>query len=390
MIGVVAAAQALVLRETSLDDVLEGAAKILAEAMSADGCLVYLVDGGEIVVAAGYPPRPAVTLRLPGGIGVTGRVAVDQVPAVLVDDNPRNPLHRELLGLADGQLVSRLCVPARAPGGRCAAVLAVHAFDHRQFASDEVALAGQVADLVGMRLELDRASTALADFEKGWERIVDGTVKAQEAERRRIAGDLHDGVTQTIASLAFHLSAAEMALAAKDVDDASTQVRAARELTELAFAETRGAISGLHSPVLDDLGLEAGLTSMARAIPNLRVHVDAEHLELPEHVEAALYRIAQEAVQNVIKHAGATRAVVGLAKHGRSAVLTVSDDGQGFDFARQLSAERRNRTAVAQYGLAGMAERVQLLGGELTITSQPGDGTTVHVRVPDVLKGTVG
>lgn len=385
MTGLVAAVQALVLREMSLDAVLAGAARLLAEAMSADGCLVYRVgDGGEVTVAASYPARPAMGLRLPGGFGVTGRVAADQVPAVLVDDNPRNPLHRELLGLADGQLVSRLCVPARAPRGRCAAVLAVHARSHREFTSAEIALACQVADVLGLRVELDRASTALAEYEESWRTIVDATVEAQETERRRVAGELHDGVTQTLASLTFHLSAAEMAVAARDFDDATTQVHTARALGDLAFAETRSAIAGLHSPVLDDLGLAAGLASMARAVPTLQVDVDAADLELPDHVEAALFRIAQEAIQNVVKHAAASHALVQLAKRGRSVVLTVSDDGHGFDSAARLAAERRNRSAVAQYGLAGMAERVQLLGGQLTITSEAGDGTTVQVRIPDV------
>lgn len=386
MSDVVGAVQSLVQREASLDSVLAGAARLLTEAMAADGCLVYRVeDGGDVVVAATYPDHQAAALRLPGGFGVTGRVAADQVPAVLVDDNPRNPLHRALLGLADGQLVSRLCVPARAPRGRCAAVLAVHALDHREFTAADVTLASRVADLVGLRVDLDRSTAALAELEQGWDTMVDATVQAQEAERRRVAGDLHDGVTQTLASLTFHLSAAEMALTAQEFDYATTQVRAARTLADLAFAETRSAISGLHSPVLDDLGLAAGLASMARAIPTLQVDVDAQDLELAEHVESALFRIAQEAVQNVVKHAAATRAVVRLAKHGHSVILTVSDDGKGFDAGRQRPAERRNRTTAAQYGLAGMFERVQLLGGELTITSEIGDGTTVQVRVPDVL-----
>lgn len=389
MTDVIAVVQALVLREASLDAVLAGAARLLSEALAADGCLVYrVVDGGDVVVEASHPARTAAPLRLPRGFGVTGRVAADQVPAVLVDDNPRNPLHRSLLGLADGQLVSRLCVPARAPRGRCPAVLAVHSLSHREFTPDDVRVASRIADLVGLRVELDESAAALAAFERGWEQMVDATVRAQETERRRVAGDLHDGVTQAIASMTFHLSAVEMSLAAHDFEYATAQVKAVRTLADLAFAETRSAISGLHSPVLDDLGLAAGLASMARAIPTLHVAVDAVDLDLPEHVESALFRIAQEAVQNVVKHAEATRAVVRLARRGHSVVLTVSDDGRGFDAGRQLSAERRNRATAAQYGLAGVSERVQLLGGELTITSEIGDGTTVQVRVPDVLGGT--
>lgn len=385
--ALLAAASRLIAREPSLSEVIAGAARLLTEALSADGCLVYQIEGnGELVVAATYPPRPASAqpLRLPSGFGVTGRVAADQIPAVLVDDNPRNALHRELLGLVPGQLVSRLCVPARPPEGGCTAVLAVHSFQRREFRSWEIDAAQRVADLVGLRVQLQRKSSALGAFEDRWERLVAATVTAQEDERRRVAGDLHDGVTQALASLTFHLSAAELALAEQDYDYVTDQVRAARGAADLAFAEARNAISGLHSPVLDDLGLAAGLVSMARAIPNLQVEVDAQDLELPEHIEAALFRIAQEAVQNVVKHADAVRAVVSLAKRGRSVVLRVSDDGRGFDAPGPMSSLAHGRSAAPQYGLMGMYERVQLLGGHLWVRSEAGDGTTVEAVIPDV------
>lgn len=384
----VVAASQLLAREPSLAVVLAGVARLLTEALSADGCLVYRIEaGGELVVAASFPPRPASAepLRLPSGFGVTGRVAADEIPAVLVDDNPRNPVHRALLGLAAGQSVSRLCVPARAPQGGCSAVLAVHTFAHREFVDWEIDAAQRVADLVGVRVQLDRASSALAAFESRWENLVAATVAAQEGERRRVAGDLHDGVTQALASLTFHLSALDVALAEHDYDYVTLQVGAARSLANLAFGEARSAISGLHSPVLDDLGLAAGLLSMARAIPNLHVEVDAQDLDLPHHVETALFRVAQEAVQNVVKHAGAAKAVVRLAKHGRSVVLRVTDDGHGFDAPGQVSSVPQGSQAAPQYGLMGMYERVQLLGGHLSVTSRIGGGTTVEAVVPDVV-----
>jgi two-component system NarL family sensor kinase len=385
--ALIAAAGRLVAREPSLQLVLDGAARLLTDALTADGCLIYRVEAtGELVVTAAYPagrigPEP---LRLPSGFGVTGRVAADQIPAVLVDDNPRNALHRELLGLHDGQLVSRLCVPARAPQGGCVAVLAVHSRARREFGSAELDAAQRVADLVGLRVHLEQASSALADFEEGWESLIAATVTAQEGERRRIAGDLHDGVTQALASLTFHLSAADVALNARDYAYVADQVRAARAAAELAFAEARNAIAGLHSPVLEDLGLAAGLASMARAIPSVGVEVQAQDLDLPEHVETALFRIAQEAVQNVVKHAEARTALISLTKHGHSVVLRVTDDGRGFVTSGPVSITPPDRSAAAQFGLTGMHERVQLLGGRLSVTSRPGAGTTVEAVIPDV------
>ncbi len=386
--GLIAAASRLVAREPVLELVLTGAARLLTDALAVDGCLVYCVEAaGDLVVCATYPVRAvgAQPLRLRSGFGVTGRVAADQIPAVLVDDNPRNALHRELLGLRDGELVSRLCVPARAPHGGCAAVLAVHSRARREFRADEIDAAQRVADLVGLRVHLERAAGALADFEEGWESLVAATVTAQEGERRRIAGDLHDGVTQALASLTFHLSAADVALGEHDYDYVAEQVGAARAAADLAFAEARNAIAGLHSPVLEDLGLAAGLASMARAVPSVQVDVQAQDLELPEHVETALFRIAQEAVQNVVKHAEARTALISLAKHGRSVVLRVTDDGRGFATPGTVSITPHDRSAAAQFGLSGMHERVQLLGGRLTVTSQPGAGTTVEAVISDVI-----
>ncbi len=376
----------LVTRQPSLDVLLDAAATLLAAALGADGCLIYRVEpDGELAVAAcsPAPARAGDPLRLPAGFGVTGRVAADGIPAILIDDNPRNVRHRELLGLAEGERVSRLCVPGRLPGGSCPAVVAVHARSHREFADHDVRLAQEVADLVALRVQLSVLDNATADFRRGWDSLVAATVTAQEAERRRVAGDLHDGVTQAIASLTYHLSAAELALADGDLSYVRTQVAAAMNLADLAFGETRSAITGLHSPVLDDLGLAAGLVSMARAVPNLPIEVNAQDLDLPEHVRMSLFRIAQEAVQNVVKHAEATKATIGLVKHGHLAVLTIVDDGRGFDAPGNLSVlPSVERPPGSKYGLTGMLERVHLIGGQLSVTSRPGEGTRLEVTVP--------
>lgn len=376
----------LVARERSLELVVRQVARLLTESLAADGCLIYQVeDAGELVVVACYPERSPAgpRLRLPGGFGVVGRVAADGIAAVLVDDQPRNPLHRALLGLAGGETVSRLCVPARTSRGGCAAVVAVHSRTRRRFEPAECAFVAQVADLVGLRVHLEGALAATDTFDQEWEGLVAATVTAQETERRRVAGELHDGVTQALAGLVFHLSAAQTAAAQGDLGYVAEQVGAARTLADLAFAEARRAIAGLHSPVLDDLGLAAALASLARAIPNLEIEVEAEALELAAHVEMALFRIAQEALQNVVKHAAAQRAVVRLVRRGRGAVLTVTDDGHGFDAPGELLSAPRGRLVACQFGLSGMYERVQLLGGRLAVTSRAGEGTTVTVTLPN-------
>jgi two-component system, NarL family, sensor kinase len=380
-----ASVRELVTREPDITVVLAGTARTLTEVLAADGCLIYRAEpNGDLVAACCHPP-PAPggeQLRLPRGFGVTGRVAADAVAVALADDSPRNQRHRELLGLRAGERVSRLCVPARAPGGGCVAVVAVHERAHREFSAAEITLGQAAGDLLGLRLTMEKGLAEMAGYRAEWDGLVAATVAAQEAERRRVAADLHDGVSQAIAGLAFHLSAAAVAIQEGDLGYADARVRAARGLADLAVAETRSAITGLHSPVIDDLGLAAGLVSMARAVPNLTVDVDAQDLQLPEPVVVSLFRVAQEAVQNVVKHAEATRAEVRLVRHGRSVVLTVADNGCGFEAPGELSGSPGGGPARTRYGLAGMAERVHLIGGRLRVTSQAGAGTTVEATVP--------
>jgi two-component system NarL family sensor kinase len=362
--------------------VLREVARILADDLSADGCLVYEMEaGGDLVVVAGWPRSEldGAPLRLPGGVGITARVASDVVTVVLADDAPRHEGHRRLLGLADGERVSRLCVPARLPGGGCAGVLALHAEPRRQFSSLEVGTAQEVADIIGLRLGYRAATATTARHLKAWEELVVGTVAAQEAERRRVAGDLHDGVSQALAGLAFHLDAAHVALADGDLAFVTDQVARARLLADLAYGEARSAISGLHSPVLEDLGLAAALESLARTTPELTVEVEVDDLDLPVHVRTCLYRIAQEALSNAARHACATRASVTLARHGPVVALRVVDDGTGFDVD---TARSRAPGSASGYGLGGMAERAHLAGGHLGVAAEPGGGTTVEVTVP--------
>lgn len=358
--------------------------------------MVYGIDADadELYVAAVHPPTDLdqTALRLPLGFGVSGRVAVDQIAAVLVDDSPRNPVHRAILGLAAGAPVSRMCVPALSPDGATWAVVAVHSGRSRMFTSSEVALTQAVARQLGLRLQRDAALVGAAEHRSAWEGLVAATVSAQEAERRRLAADLHDGVTQAIASLAFRLSAAEVALAEPESAGghafALDQVQAARELADLAFNEARSAISGLRSPVLDDLGLAAGLESLARAVGQLPVRVEAADLDLPEHVATALYRIAQESIQNAVKHAHATHVFVRLDRLDGPApgvLLVVGDDGRGFDVSGRShlgSGTGEPGLAEPRFGLVGMHERVQLLGGQLWVESEPGAGTTIRAVVP--------
>ena len=144
--------------------------------------------------------------------------------------------------------------------------------------------------------------------ERAHENFVEQVIEAQEIERRRLAGDIHDGISQRLITLSYRLDAATPRRGRPIPPTMAEQLGMARELVDLTLQEARAAIGGLRPPVLDDLGLAGGLASLARSIPQIDVEVDLAETRLPDHIEIALYRIAQECLQNVVKHAGASTA----------------------------------------------------------------------------------
>jgi two-component system, NarL family, sensor kinase len=256
----------------------------------------------------------------------------------------------------------------------------VHTRQRREFTTADVELLRSVAGLVAGAIENARLHRRLAEREAALERFAERTVEWQEQERRRLAGEIHDGISQRIVSLFFHLSAAADAIPGAP-GEAAEQVALAQELAAAALDETRSAIAGLRPPILDDLGLAASLESLAHSFPQLDVQVSATHQRLAEHVETAIYRTAQEALQNAAKHASAHSVRVRLFPQRDKMVLEVADDGAGFDPAA-LPTGWQAGGGPSGFGLAGMRERAELLGGRLDLSSAPGRGTTVRLTVP--------
>lgn len=373
----------------SRDDVhMAAVAQFMTEDLKADGSLVLLIDddGKELIVGAADPPGgPDESLmRIAVGFGVTGLVALSGHGVTLEHDSPRNAAHRSLLGLGREGAVSRLCVPIRGLAGTIVGVISVHRLDLTPFTEADLVRAQVRADLIGLRLYAQGLLGAAEEQRGQRDRLIAHAISAQEAERRRIAGDLHDGVTQALASLAFHLSAADLRLAGGNPvdEEALKQVREARRLAGLAYDETRVAITGLHSLLLEDLGLVAALESLAQTVPGLPVDFTSDALAefetVPDHVAAVLYRIAQEATNNVVKHAQATQVTMSLRRVGDAVVLGITDDGVGFDVDLLRNPDVRG----GHFGLSSIAERCALIGATLRLDSIAGKGTALIVEAP--------
>ncbi|HKY59811.1 MAG TPA: PAS domain S-box protein [Gemmatimonadota bacterium] len=206
-----------------------------------------------------------------------------------------------------------------------------------------------------------------------------GTLQAAEDERLRIARDLHDDTAQRLAALLLRL---RVVRGAADAERERILDELHGEILETAEAVRRIA-RGLRPPSLEEIGLEAAIRALARSIREshgLRVEIDAGpgwmETGLRPDAELALYRIVQEALSNVVRHAGATKARVLMDRGDERAVVIIEDDGRGFEPLKQADP------GGPGLGLIGMAERARCLGGRVGIESAAGEGTRVTVEVP--------
>ncbi|MGF1718958.1 cache domain-containing protein [Vibrio kyushuensis] len=228
---------------------------------------------------------------------------------------------------------------------------------------------------VGASLNLNVKKLANEQLSLLNEQIVD----SQENERRRVSRELHDGVNQLLVAAKYRI---------ENVRDESDEKRKLEELEsgkiamEQAIVELRRISRDLRPPQLDDLGLVAGIEAYldqlrARTDLDLLFEHDIDEVVLLPEVETTLYRVTQEALHNVEKHAQAKGADVILQREGSELLLTISDDGCGFS----IPNKRRERAAAQGMGVRNMNERIQALGGKFSVSSEVGQGTEVRVSL---------
>ena len=251
----------------------------------------------------------------------------------------------------------------------------------RRWADDEI---GDLADSFNaMTAALEKAEEERTERDQLRARYVSGVIAAQEDERKRIARELHDSTSQSLTSLMIGLRALGDTCAQPEVHRRAEELRAVAADT---LSEVHGLALQLRPSVLDDLGLPAALERfLADCRARYHLHIDLvlrcpDGERLPIEVETALYRIVQEGLTNVARHACAQTASVLLEQCEGVVRAIIEDDGRGFDPAIAGKAEQR-------LGLYGIRERAELLGGKLTIETEPGRGTSLFVEIPLALNG---
>jgi signal transduction histidine kinase len=314
----------------------------------------------EDVVGLGVSPE--ATRLIHDAIARAGPIIIedraDETPLMLAPGGSRKPLPPEAVG--HGRAV--LWLPIVTRGAIVGALGVVHP-QPGYYTERHGQLAMAFAQQVGSALENAR----LYEQAQG---------KAVLEERQRLARELHDSVSQVLYSIALNAASAA-ALRTSDPERAAALGRDVHELARVGLAEMRALIFELRPESLEREGLVSALHKQADAVQArhgipVRVSV-AEEPEMPLAAKEALYRIAQEALQNVAKHARAQSVELALEQIGSEVILRIRDDGRGFD---------ADRSYPGHLGLHSMRERTAAVGGALHIQSSPGQGTSVEARLP--------
>ena len=353
--------------ELELEPLLALVARRLQELVDARLVLIALPQGETLRVAAaeGDGSYGVVGMELEFGRSKAGRVLErgrsERIDSVLDDPEIDQQATRRL------GVHSALFVPLVVRGRTIGVVIAHDRQGHTPaFSEDDLRLAESLAE---------RAAIAVDLSERVSRDAVRRAVDAQELERARLARELHDETGQALTSILLGLKPLEQAA---DSDEGREAVASVRELVVSTLQGVRRLAVELRPSALDDFGLVPAVERLADTFREQSgLHVDFEaqlgEARLPSEAETTLYRVIQEALTNIVKHADASRVSILLQRTGSDALAVVEDDGSGFDprFPRDDAL-----------GLAGMRERLALAGGRLRIESTAGAGTTVVAEVP--------
>jgi len=281
------------------------------------------------------------------------------------------------------RLLSRVCVPLKSKD-RVLGVMSLvgdASSSMQKLTEDTLELLTAIGRQIGIAVENASLYEELRQKETLRRQLLQRVITAQEEERKRIARELHDETSQALTSLIVKLKVLEKASPLTEAQEHIEEMRAAVVKT---LQEVHDLALRLRPSVLDDLGLVAALRHYIRDYEGkFHLPVDFQSLgfdtqRLPSHVETALYRVVQEALTNVARHAQAQSVSVLLQHRGTSVIAIIEDDGQGFEPTQGAGLDSQQRNL----GLYGMQERASLLGGMLTIESTPGAGTAVFVEIP--------
>jgi len=361
--------------ELELDKVLPKVMQIAERLVGADGGVVALWDEEKEVITYPYLhnlPRELADVTVFKEEGLAGEVMTTG-RSIVVDDY--QTYARAVPAFVQAGLASVVAVPIMSGESTFGALSLLSLNKAKGFSHRDVAILTGIGRQAGIAIE----NAYLYENMRFYARRI---TQAQENERRRIARELHDDTIQSLIVLSRRLEA--MATSGERLPEAAAQrIRELQELTGDVIQRVRRFSQDLRPSILDDLGLLPTLEELTADL-NRQTGLQAEFRvlgakrRLSSEVELALFRIAQEALSNVRKHAQATRVITTVELTDSAVRMTVQDDGKGF----KPPVLTEHLAAMGKLGLVGMYERARLLGGTLVVESEPGRGTKVIVNVP--------
>jgi len=353
-------------RSLDLKEVMSDALSQVLEVMKMDRGQAFRLDeeSGDLVLVAQQGFSGALnqgTGRLPLSACLAGQAAAEGRPVFRRFAACPPSEWKEMLRREGIQVVVSIPLLSK---GKTVGAIDLQSKTPRAILAEELSLLSAIGHQIGLAVE--NASL----YEQAQQLAI-------VRERNRLARDLHDSVTQALYGVTLCAEAASRQLSLGQPNRAAAHLGDIRMTTQQALREMRLLIFELRSPTLKRDGLVCALQSRLESVEQraglaAELHVTGTVQLLPE-LEAALYRVAQEALNNALKHAGASRVTVTLAQENGTVTLEVADDGQGFD-----PAAARNGGG---FGLHSIEERVERLGGRLALDSKPGQGTRLRVEV---------
>ena len=353
---------------------------LATEALRADRGSVMVFDPelGELTIRCAHGlPAEAIDSRRRFGEGISGWVAAHRKPVLL-----HGGVFDDRFEGADPTIGSSLSLPL-AVGGTTLGVLNLVRRTDEHFTEEDLRLASSLADLASVAIDKARLHTAIRERESRVSDLLAAVIRAQEQERSRIAGDIHDGFLQDLSALFLRAEIARGHVTAGRPTQAAEVLSGLQEMVRVQMKAVRNFILQVRPPALDEVGVGPTLRMMVEQIAQdngMKAHFQDRTGpgRLPSALETIIYRTAQEALRNVVLHARAKRIWVELSRGERDVSLSVRDDGRGITPGE---ASGRGR-AENHYGIDTMRERVEFTGGRLHIGTAIGGGTQLIALIP--------
>lgn len=375
------------LSNTDLSVLLRRAAVLVADTLAVAYSAIWelLPDHSRLVLRSAVGWQDDATARMTVALAKTspiGTTVLGSAP-VIVADWLSETRFMQLPALSDHGVLSSLTVVV--PGQtRPFGCLGVDVTAIRMFSDEEICFLQAVANVLALAIERFESNLAIErrveERTRAIEQLLVAAAQEQAVleERQRLARDLHDSVIQALYSVTLHAQGARRLLASGELSTAADALRGLQDTAQEALDEMRLLIFDLRPPILEQVGLVAAVQARLNAVEgraNLQTKLIVDGVgDLPSLVEQALYRIAQESLNNTLKHAHAQHVTVRLRRAATAVLLEISDDGVGFDPA--------TAGETGGMGLRGIAERVAQLDGTFILQSVPGAGTWLSVEVP--------